>query len=108
MWLRSVRSVITLLVVAAACGGSSRAEMSPEAESGRRIFNRAGCASCHGDEGQGTVGPALIGLYGSEVTLDDGSTVVADERAHMPVDHRSLRATGRRLHAEDARRRFER
>ena len=71
--------VITLLVVAVACGGSSRAELSPEAESGRRIVKRAGCASCHGDDGKAESVRRSIGLYGSEVTLDDGSTVVADD-----------------------------
>ena len=71
--------MIALLVVAAACGGSSRAEMSPEAERGRRIANSSGCASCHGADGEGGVGPALAGLHGSEVTLADGSTVVADD-----------------------------
>jgi cytochrome c oxidase subunit 2 len=71
--------VLVLLVVAAACGGSSRAEMSPEGERGRRIANTSGCGSCHGADGEGGVGPQLAGLYGSTVTLADGSTVVADD-----------------------------
>ena len=71
--------VIALLVVAAACGGSSRPEMSPEAERGRRIANTSGCGSCHGADGEGGVGPQLAGLYGSTVTLSDGTTVVADD-----------------------------
>ena len=70
--------LITLMLAAAACGGSSRAEMSPKAESGRRIAN-AQCASCHGPEGSGGVAPQLAGLYGSQVTLSDGSTVIADD-----------------------------
>ena len=71
--------LIPALLFGAACGGSSRAEMSPEAERGRRIANTSGCASCHGADGSGGVGPELVGLYGSEVTLADGSTVVADD-----------------------------
>ena len=71
--------LITLMLTAAACGGSSRAEMSPEAENGRRIANTKGCASCHGSDGTGGVGPKLAGLYGSDVALSDGSTVVADD-----------------------------
>jgi len=67
------------VLVAAACGGSSRAELSVEGESGRRIANTSGCASCHGADGSGGVGPKFIGLYGSQVTLTDGSTVVADD-----------------------------
>ena len=38
-----------------------------------------GCAACHGANGQGGVGPAFQGLYGSEVALDDGTTVTADD-----------------------------
>ena len=38
-----------------------------------------GCSACHGSNGEGGVGPALAGLYGSQVTLADGSTVVADD-----------------------------
>ena len=34
--------------------------------------------ACH-REGGGGIGPDWDGLYGSTVTLDDGSTVVADE-----------------------------
>lgn len=71
--------LFTLMLTAAACGGSSRAEMSPEAERGRRIANTNGCASCHGADGTGGVGPKFVGLYGSEVTLSDGSTVLADD-----------------------------
>jgi cytochrome c oxidase subunit 2 len=71
--------LMPLLLLAAACGGSSRAELSPEAERGRRIANTSGCASCHGADGSGGVGPKYIGLYGSQVTLTDGSTVVADD-----------------------------
>jgi cytochrome c oxidase subunit II len=68
-----------LLLVAAACGGSSRAELSTQGEKGRRIANTSGCAACHAFDGSGGVGPKLIGLYGSQVTLTDGSTVLADD-----------------------------
>jgi cytochrome c oxidase subunit 2 len=72
-------ALLVPVLVAAACGGSSRAELSPEGESGRRIANTSGCASCHGADGSGGVGPKFIGLYGSQVTLADGSTVIADD-----------------------------
>jgi cytochrome c oxidase subunit 2 len=71
--------LLTLLLAGTACGGSSRAELSTEGERGRRIANTSGCASCHGADGSGGVGPKFVGLYGSEVTLADGSTVVADD-----------------------------
>ena len=37
-----------------------------------------GCAACHGANGGGGVGPPFAGLYGSEVVLQSGETVVAD------------------------------
>jgi cytochrome c oxidase subunit 2 len=54
------------------------------------LFERLGCAPCHGaaaGEGDGAVaraaagrrGPPLEGLFGREVRLADGSTAVADE-----------------------------
>lgn len=39
----------------------------------------SGCASCHGAQGQGGVGPTWIDLAGSDRELKDGTTVVADE-----------------------------
>ncbi|GMU21276.1 MAG: cytochrome c oxidase subunit 2 [Phycisphaerae bacterium] len=43
-------------------------------QSGRRLFTSFGCSDCHGQQG-----PTLTGLYGRQVELADGSTVVADE-----------------------------
>ena len=71
--------VISLVVVAVACGGSSGGELSEAAEAGQQIAVQQGCASCHGADGTGGVGPKFVGLYGSQVTLTDGSTVVADD-----------------------------
>jgi cytochrome c oxidase subunit 2 len=51
-----------------------------------------GCSACHGTDGQGGVGPALTGLYGSQVTLADGSTAVADE-AYLAESIRTPGAT---------------
>ena len=42
-------------------------------------YQRAGCAACHGSNGEGGVGPRLIGLLDSEIELQDGSVIVADE-----------------------------
>jgi cytochrome c oxidase subunit 2 len=62
-----------------ACGSDSGPALSPEAEAGRSTMRSSGCASCHGANGQGGVGPAFEGLYGTEVALEDGSTVTADD-----------------------------
>lgn len=57
------------------------------AQAGQTLFMRYGCSGCHGGNGVGgnqsgsTVqAPALAGLYGSPVTLADGSIVTADDR----------------------------
>lgn len=70
-----------LMAVAVSCGGSdaSTLDLSPQAENGRQIARTSGCSACHGGSGQGGTGPTWQGLYGSEVTLEDGSTVIADE-----------------------------
>ena len=49
------------------------------AERGQDVAQSNGCAACHGNSGQGGVGPAWVGLYGSDVELEDGTTVVADD-----------------------------
>jgi cytochrome c oxidase subunit II len=72
--------VIPLVVaVTVACGGSSGSELSEAAEAGRQVAIRRGCAACHAADGTGGVGPKFVGLYGSEVTMSDGSTVVAND-----------------------------
>lgn len=49
------------------------------AATGRDIALAKGCAACHGQDGEGGIGPAWTGLAGSEVELDDGTTIVADD-----------------------------
>jgi len=48
------------------------------AQAGEKLFKDLACASCHQADTTGR-GPTLIGLYGNKVTLDRGSTVVADD-----------------------------
>ena len=38
-----------------------------------------GCVGCHSVDGGSGIGPTWFGLFGSKVSLTDGSTVVADE-----------------------------
>ena len=42
------------------------------------MFQQMGCATCHRSDTQGR-GPNLEGVFGKQVTLDDGRTVIADE-----------------------------
>jgi len=48
------------------------------AERGAQLFTQLACVTCHLGEGSGR-GPSLVGLFGSTVTLTNGTTVVADE-----------------------------
>ncbi len=41
---------------------------------GAQLFDQYGCVSCHGEQA-----PTLAGIYGRPQTMDDGSTVIADE-----------------------------
>lgn len=72
------------MLLSASCGGDSdpttTVELSPAAEEGLDAARTAGCAACHGSNGEGVdgLGPALVGLFGSEVTLEGGATITAD------------------------------
>ncbi len=44
------------------------------AAAGKQLFTSLGCVQCHGQRA-----PSLAGLYGSKVSLQDGSTITADE-----------------------------
>lgn len=46
---------------------------------GQTYYTQYGCSACHSIDGSKGVGPTFFGLYNSEVQLEDGSTVVADE-----------------------------
>src|SRR5215470_3844717 len=45
---------------------------------GEALFTQLACVTCHLPDGTGR-GPSLEGLYGSQVTLDNGEVVTADE-----------------------------
>jgi cytochrome c oxidase subunit II len=49
----------------------------PLASAGQQLFQNLGCSTCHLVDERGT-GPPLVGLYGSEVLLASGETVIAD------------------------------
>jgi cytochrome c oxidase subunit 2 len=72
-----------LLLVATGCGGDDDggggAALSPAAEEGRELTREAGCTACHGVDGQGGIGPGWVGSLGTEIELDDGTTVTVDE-----------------------------
>ena len=58
---------------------SGNAGVASPAAAGRGLYESLGCASCHGANAEGGRGPALIGLYGSKVVLNNSQSVTADE-----------------------------
>jgi cytochrome c oxidase subunit 2 len=51
----------------------------PPAVAGQQLYQTLGCVSCHGASGEGGRGPALAGLFGSQISLANGQSVRADE-----------------------------
>lgn len=56
-------------------GGES---LSP-VQQGEQLFTSLGCITCHAAEGPGARGPELANVFGSQVLLRGGGTVLADE-----------------------------
>src|SRR5437762_1684990 len=56
-------------------GGGAAGSM---ASNGQNMFLQLGCSTCHRSDMQGR-GPNLVGLFGRQVQLEDGRTVIADE-----------------------------
>lgn len=74
-----VASLASLVAAVAGCSsGDAPAALTPEAVDGRNIAVERGCTSCHGGDFAGGVGPSWVGLFGSEVALVSGETVIAD------------------------------
>ncbi|MGE5235258.1 MAG: cytochrome c oxidase subunit II [Acidobacteriota bacterium] len=52
--------------------------MSP-AQAGERLYRTRGCAQCHSVTGTAGIGPSFKGVFGHEVALSTGTSVLADE-----------------------------
>lgn len=85
-----MRPLLASLALAAialtACGGDSGSNgdgppvsLSPAGQAGYELYRGAGCAACHGAEGEGGVGPRLAGLYGTNEELQGGQIVLVDD-----------------------------
>lgn len=48
-------------------------------DKGAFYYKTKGCTGCHSVDGSARTGPSWLDMFGHEVTLSDGSTVVADE-----------------------------
>jgi len=51
----------------------------PLPELGEKLFTAKACFTCHSTDGSPKIGPSFKGVFGHEVKLADGSTVMADE-----------------------------
>lgn len=58
---------------------SGNSNQQSPAVAGQQLYQSLGCVSCHGTNGEGGRGPALAGLFGRQVFLTNGQTLVADE-----------------------------
>jgi len=66
-----------------------------DAAAGEELANSNGCMACHSTDGSTVVGPTWQGLYGSEVELEGGETVTADDEYIAE----SIREPGAKIHA---------
>ena len=64
-------------LAAAPAPGAGQTQVS-SAASGEALFTELGCHTCHKPDGSG-LGPHLAGVLGTERSLKDGGTVMADE-----------------------------
>jgi cytochrome c oxidase subunit 2 len=78
MFRKPLLFLITILALAAiACGASGGGGSSNSSKvSGEQIFEEKGCNGCHSNS---SVAPSLSGLFGGDVSLQNGETVTADE-----------------------------
>jgi cytochrome c oxidase subunit 2 len=89
---------------------SGRAAGISTAKLGEGLFQRLGCVSCHRPDGA-VAAPSLVGLFGRQVKLADGRSVVADEdyiresiidpRAKVVAGYQPVMPTYRGLISED-------
>jgi cytochrome c oxidase subunit 2 len=85
VFFEKTRALVFALAVAAAAlaacgGGEAESTLSPRAEAGLLTAQGLGCAACHGLKGQGieNLGPSWQGLFGTDVTLVDGTVARVD------------------------------
>ncbi len=69
-------------LVSACGGGGGSSDARPT--TGKGIY-QAYCATCHGKNGQGFVGPTMIGIADKYTNIDDQIAVVANGKNQMPA-----------------------
>lgn len=70
---------LAVLALGACSGQDPDIALSPAGNEGRDLARASGCSSCHGKDGQGVTAPTWQGLYQTQVAVNDGATVLADD-----------------------------
>lgn len=78
-----VTSLVALTALSACGSDGDDLDLSAAGAEGRAISLEAGCASCHGADGQGTVGPPFVGLAGSERPIQGLAEPVIADRNYL-------------------------
>jgi cytochrome c oxidase subunit 2 len=76
-----VALVVVLGIAARGNDSTEGPQLSDVGREGKALAVTRSCSGCHGRNGEGGAGgsgPAWIGLFGSTVTLQDGTSVIAD------------------------------
>lgn len=76
-----VVAAIAIVIALVARGGDDAdagPALSETGKLGKELAVTHSCVGCHGRSGEGVTGPPWVGLYGSTVTLRDGTTLTAD------------------------------
>jgi len=71
--ITTIPLILAFSVLISACGGNG------EAAGGQELYFSRGCSACHARDDSYSIAPTFKGLYGSEVELADGSSVVVDD-----------------------------
>ena len=72
---RTTIAIACLLVATLLLGCGVAAQTAP----GEDLATAKGCLACHAIDATEKVGPTWVGLAGSQVELDDGTTLIADD-----------------------------
>jgi cytochrome c oxidase subunit 2 len=60
-------------------GAAGASGISGETQRGQEVFVANGCNACHTITGEKKIGPSLLGVFGTEQPLSDGTAIIADE-----------------------------